>query len=85
MRGSGGTNVNDSTAALEKRGETGARDPAAGIVAVISQELNDRLRGRPDRSISGRLLHLTFGDGLSPETDNGKLHVIACNGLSGAM
>ena len=74
-----------AAAALDEHGETGARDPAAGIEAVMSRELNERLRGRPERSISGRLLHLTFGDGPSPEADNRKIHVIACYGLFGAM
>ena len=57
-------------------------DPAAGIVAVMSQGMKMRLRGNAERKTSGRLLHLTFGDGASEEEDKHPTHVVACYGLS---
>ena len=42
-----------------------------------------RLRGKPVRSISGRLLHLTFGHGANAVADDARTHVIACYGISG--
>jgi hypothetical protein len=71
-------NMLDDTATTGKR-----TDPAAGIVAVMSNSMKSRLRGRPARSVSGRLLHLTFGDGANPTEDKVRTHVCACYGISG--
>jgi hypothetical protein len=69
---------------LDDTATTGRRtDPTAGIVAVMSNAMKSRLRGRPARSVSGRLLHLTFGDGANPTEDKVRTHVCACYGISG--
>jgi hypothetical protein len=49
----------------------------------MSNAMKSRLRGRPVRSVSGRLLHLTFGDGTNPAEDQVRTHVCACYGISG--
>ena len=72
-----------AAAALDEYGDEVMKDPAAGIAAIMKPQLAARLRGKPKRSISGRLLHLTFGDGQLPKDDKNPLHVIAVYGLSG--
>ena len=68
--------------ALGEENARGQTDPAAGIVAVMSRAMHSRLR-RTEKSVSGRLLHLIFGDKASPAEDETPMHVIAAYGLSG--
>jgi len=68
--------------ALGEVNEKGGADPAAGIVMVMSNALFERMRGRPETSISGRLLHVQFGDGATPAKDKTPLHVIVAYGVS---
>ena len=67
---------------LGEETEGGQTDPAAGIVAVMSRQMHASLR-RTEKSVSGRLLHLIFGDGANPKDDKSPVHVIAAYGLSG--
>jgi hypothetical protein len=54
----------------------------AGIVMVMSPEMRARMRGRPTVSETGRLLHITLGDGATADRDRNPLHIIAVYGVS---
>jgi len=54
----------------------------AGIVMVMSPEMKARMRGRPKIAATGRLVHITLGDGATEKEDKHPLHIVAVYGVS---
>lgn len=60
-----------------------AKDPAAGIAAILSPALAARVRGPAQKLASGRVLHFALGDGTNATTDERLTHIVVVYGVSG--
>jgi hypothetical protein len=69
--------------ALGEYGDPRKKDPAAGVAALLSPKLAERVRGPAEKLASGRILHFTIGDGATPSEDVCPTHVIVVYGVSG--